>query len=113
MHRHGQGVAENTTKMLELFTRAADLNNSAALNGLGVYWLTVGKDVVKAKAYLQQAQDRGSGDGAFNLGALHAHMYNAVDIILRRFAPAHFHPRRCLVPSVICNALTSALRAVL
>ena len=78
MHRHGQSVAANSTKMLEYFTKAAELNNSAALNGLGVYWLTVGQDVVKAKAFLLQAQIRGNADGAFNLGALHAHMHSDV-----------------------------------
>eukprot|EP00040_Diaphanoeca_grandis_P031622 m.189568 g.189568 ORF g.189568 m.189568 type:complete len:895 (+) comp32378_c1_seq2:157-2841(+) len=71
MHRHGQGVEQNVTLMLKYFEAASEQNNTAAMNGLGVYWLHHGDNYTKAVEYFQLAQDRGDSGGAFNRATLH------------------------------------------
>ncbi|XP_017566947.2 protein sel-1 homolog 3 [Pygocentrus nattereri] len=67
----GTGVKKNRTLGLKLLQTAADMGAVTALNGLGWYYSTTGKDDRKAVYYFDLAAQNGSKDGVFNLGVYH------------------------------------------
>ncbi|KAG9269234.1 hypothetical protein AMEX_G16239 [Astyanax mexicanus] len=67
----GTGVKKNRKLGLKLLEKAADMGSVTALNGLGWYYSTVGKDDRKAVHYFDLAARNGSRDGIFNLGVYH------------------------------------------
>uniref|UniRef100_W5K039 SEL1L adaptor subunit of ERAD E3 ubiquitin ligase n=1 Tax=Astyanax mexicanus TaxID=7994 RepID=W5K039_ASTMX len=67
----GTGVKKNRKLGLKLLEKAADMGSVTALNGLGWYYSTVGKDDRKAVHYFDLAARNGSRDGVFNLGVYH------------------------------------------
>ncbi|KAI4880328.1 hypothetical protein NFI96_022637, partial [Prochilodus magdalenae] len=67
----GTGVKKNRTLGLKLLQKAADMGSATALNGLGWYYSTLGKDDRKAVYYFELAARNGSRDGVFNLGVYH------------------------------------------
>ncbi|KAL2089522.1 hypothetical protein ACEWY4_014210 [Coilia grayii] len=67
----GQGVKKNVTLGLRLMEKAAAMGSNEALNGLGWYYSTVGKDHKKALSYFQEAAQNGSSDAIFNVGVYH------------------------------------------
>ncbi|KAI5096113.1 protein sel-1-like 3-like [Silurus meridionalis] len=67
----GIGGKRNKTLALKLLEKAADMGYVDALNALGWYHGTVGKNDSKAAYYFDLAARKGSRDGVFNLGVYH------------------------------------------
>ncbi|KAM9431987.1 protein sel-1 homolog 3 [Clarias gariepinus] len=64
----GLGGRKNRTLALNLLEKAADMGSVDALNALGWYHSTMGKNESKAVYYFELAARNGSRDGMFNLG---------------------------------------------
>ncbi|KAF5894686.1 protein sel-1 3-like, partial [Clarias magur] len=64
----GLGGKKNRTLALNLLEKAADMGSVEALNALGWYHSTMGKNDTKAVHYFELAARNGSRDGVFNLG---------------------------------------------
>ncbi|KAI5609201.1 protein sel-1-like 3-like [Silurus asotus] len=67
----GIGGKRNKTLALKLLEKAADMGYVDALNALGWYHGTMGKNDSKAAYYFDLAARKGSRDGVFNLGVYH------------------------------------------
>ncbi|XP_053499800.1 protein sel-1 homolog 3 [Ictalurus furcatus] len=67
----GIGGKKNQTLALKLLKKAADMGYADALNALGWYHGTMGKNNTKAAYYFVLAARNGSREGMFNLGVYH------------------------------------------
>ncbi|KAK3518806.1 hypothetical protein QTP70_014882, partial [Hemibagrus guttatus] len=67
----GIGGKKNKTLALKLLEKASDMGSVDALNALGWYYSTMGKNDKKATYYFDMAARNGSRDGLFNMGVYH------------------------------------------
>ena len=58
----GEGVGQDYAKAIEWFEKSADLDNTAAMASLGVYYYLITQEYAKALGWFEKAADLGNAD---------------------------------------------------
>ena len=85
MYEHGDGVATNATRALDLYRNAAERGSAGAMNSLGNLSMLHG-DYADALRWYRQAADHGFGEALLNLAGMY---FQGLGV--ERDVPAAFH----------------------